>query len=1235
MAQTELQKFMASKKASTGSTLGSKIANAKLRLSDAGKTKDTRNALEKLLNLREDQNVLFDIAEVIGRPQQAIFSAIKASQEGNDVGASAMEGLSGNDYTNAGTLLRNAGMKDSGGAIGMDDVLGTAIDLLADPIAIPLAPVKAVGGGIKFTSALDIAAKGAVKGVKGGAKLTDKAIEFGLKKADNAKGITYTDGIRNITKDNQMFSGKLESYKGLKNDINTNFNYRNSSKANLVGRVASVEDNADFYKNIAGLEVKKLDDNIKVFAKQTGSTVEKVNQDFKVLAATAAPKETFMGNILESKKYVNIEDAELPNVLKILKENNITDFNISRTGKGIRVNKVPKELKVQPDKLDKLNNIIIKTKDVTDPAVLARADEIMQNPTFMKFYNDNHPDKMHANISRIFEEGTGVKIPTTKGYDRNSLEIKRRSGKDKAFITKKGADTFTENAKTRKLKETNEANLNKVKEKHISNLSDVKIARVDEQIIAQEAKIAAQEARLSKSLGKRGAGTKKLYKEVIEKEAGRIRIDDIFSNKIYKKFQKLVPGKELDDMLDYATKIGKKEKEYEVLLKKLDNVGLNDKDYDLILDKIKMRQSELITKSEQMAKKIDAMDVRVNNTMVDTLKSATKYADDVAKNSNEVKRVETKLTSYKETTKIIRSNINDSMIKSKANLKYLNNKRAMIANNPKRALEDLAIKDAIKDIEKQITLLDNDYAAKLFTESYSESFVDFIEKTTEQVKAKGILNEVLLSETFNDPSLFQVISNRSKQVPKGMVAVESETMIKTFDTWGGIVEDTGLDAFKTLVKDSKVYMTPEIHELMFKTVTNKEAHDFIKIVGFTNNAFKKLKTLSLGFQMRNGIGNPVNMWLSGMPLGQMQAYQAKSLGVWNKTNNILEKVSLGAKLTAEEAKTFALLQRFADSGLYKTGVKVMDLEEIIKTSKNGKNLPKKAYDKVFEFNAEVNSYVDGLNRLALFMYAEKSPKYVSKLGVTNAGEAVRKVLFDPNNMSPFEKKTMKKIIPFYTFTKQNLFYQIDNIARNPVKYNRLIRANNMTWDAQFDEDEYMRYQKEGFQVPLPINDSNGNPILMKLNLPLSDLGEYVSNPGQRLMSSTTPFLRAPVEAVMKKEFFTGRDITLEGMAGLDFIAKNTGLDLFSKTVPKVNNLMALENANGVDYLNTIAPSVSTVVNREKNITSNQYTDLEELNAYIKKLKDAGVAVRDVDKIKETAQQRLNRIKRARKKNATY
>ena len=65
------------------SSLETDVDNLTTRLESGGvdvnKETDNRNFLERALGLPEDQNVVFDVFELLGRPQQAIFGAINAA----------------------------------------------------------------------------------------------------------------------------------------------------------------------------------------------------------------------------------------------------------------------------------------------------------------------------------------------------------------------------------------------------------------------------------------------------------------------------------------------------------------------------------------------------------------------------------------------------------------------------------------------------------------------------------------------------------------------------------------------------------------------------------------------------------------------------------------------------------------------------------------------------------------------------------------------------------------------------------------------------------------------------------------------------------------------------------------------------------------------------------------------------------------------------------------------------
>lgn len=247
--------------------LQNQISNLKTRL-EAGGVKnpevDDINALEKLLNLKQDQGLIRDVFEILNRPQQALFTGIKNSQEGGSFLEGMKEGITGNEETAFKDILMNTGnFEDEKGKLDLVDALGFVGDVFLDPMNVPVAGFgkvgKALDAGDNVFKAMrnadtvdDLLFKAGGKAIKSGAKISDTVIEKGLKKLDEAKGIKYltpdAKSAANLGKyvdegsDAVGKLGDLEIYKAAKEKASGMFKFPDKvKKAILKGRSADVE----------------------------------------------------------------------------------------------------------------------------------------------------------------------------------------------------------------------------------------------------------------------------------------------------------------------------------------------------------------------------------------------------------------------------------------------------------------------------------------------------------------------------------------------------------------------------------------------------------------------------------------------------------------------------------------------------------------------------------------------------------------------------------------------------------------------------------------------------------------------------------------------------------------------------------------------------------------------------------------------------------------------------------
>lgn len=1338
-------------------------ANYRTRLASSGinpdDVTDKRNFLEKALNLEKDQNVLFDIFELIGRPQQALFGGIESMQEGGSFGEGAKEGITGERKTQFKNILTNAGMDDTEGQLDLADVLGFAGDVFLDPVDLALIPVTmggsaavkagssglkagtkalkaadtvsdvartakavdktsdalrgvkaasnisdtlrtgakladtsnqitraAVQGTTKFISPAEGLFRLAGKGAKGTAKLADKGLEKVLGKIDakqlrnvervaSETGQTAADILRQVGGKSDLLGDYRALKKGISNTID-------SSKmvGGLVGKTRRSANNVELADAISRAKVKDLNEGTRKvaenIAQKTGRNADDVMKEIsrdltrylEFQQDTSIDGSKFLKNLSgKSNKFTGTEDSvkALESVLN--KYDNIK-FKVADDGKSLVINtKKSKNLQAFKDNPDvqKLFSNLNLNKDLGySEKQLKELKEIGKRfgkgGDLEELYKANK--NTYNEISDIYKQYTGIDfsdMTKREGYlKRAPGEITQEAEKAGQGFARGSVDTRTFSGR----KHTAPAEVENVRrqekiasdinrtEKNIEStykqLSSNKKAMLESQKQAVELRKAEKLKKFNENIAKAGNKQEQINTGLKKIASMRDEVATKLDDKTIKNITKIKDEAVASSISKASNDLNNVTKEYNNLVKKLSDADLTDKEIKALTSKVDKLSDKMSVAQRKLNVKLDAVnDFTKNRTDV-----ILKNAHNAMKKSESIAVKENKLASQLGETLEKTRQLTQAQADTIAHFdKVINNLDMQIKGiNPER---DKKLLDKIKRLEDKKVILASQEGKDLFNLDYYAGLDTFLNQASEEAKGMSIYRDALATGSLYNKDYIKFAEDLvDGEIPRGFTKVNGDVLSSQFDDIKNFLPENS-DALKSLAEDFKgktLYMDKDFARLMNVTKNSKEqANALTKVIDSFNNMFKKYKILTPGFQVRNIAGNATNMVLSGMPANQIPIYYGKAGQVLNSADDLLAKVSKGVELTGKDADNWKILQQFYEGGFNKAGTKLQDLEQLVQKVE-GKKGP---LNKLTKVNAKFNEDMDSLNRLSLLMYANDHPKYIEKLGKSNAIDAVKYALMDPSNMNDFEKTTVKKIIPFYTFTKQNLLFQATNMMKNTPRYNRLIKAINSTY-SNLSDNEYFKYQKEGMQIPLPITDSNGNRIFLKTNLPLSDLGEWMEHPMQRTLSSTSPLIKTPYEMVTGKNIFTGQDSYYNNIN--DAIETVTGKKLSSGTKNLAGKAEQILAGLGVDTISTnmvkkvtaalkkyngdmddqamwaeIFRSVLQNTNQEKVEKSKAYEDMETYQEYIKGLKNQGIDVPTIRDINNQSKRSLRAVQRRR------
>jgi len=327
----------------------------------------------------------------------------------------------------------------------------------------------------------------------------------------------------------------------------------------------------------------------------------------------------------------------------------------------------------------------------------------------------------------------------------------------------------------------------------------------------------------------------------------------------------------------------------------------------------------------------------------------------------------------------------------------------------------------------------------------------------------------------------------------------------------------------------------------YQTLTNnEEISKFLKVYDGAQNWWKMW---SLGarpaYHAKNTVGNLWNNYLAGVttpkPYADAAAFQVK-----------LAKNNMNGSIAGY--KTDELYEAMATRGIFGEGQYSGDIARTVEdVLKGGSSNPftLSTRNPILRGGFKVGQTIEDNARIALFIDSLNKGKNFDQ-----AASQVRKYLFDYGDLSPFERSTLKRLMPFYTWSRKNLPLQLEAIVRHPDKVNKLNLAKE---NIQFETDvpdiedvpDYIRsampiYGAEKF-LGEPAVPGTAKAITLQNLIPFSDLTTFtkfldtetapsmiergkLSSTISTALGGISPLLKAPLEFFSNYDYFRRKNI---------------------------------------------------------------------------------------------------------------
>lgn len=1153
LLEEEESRKSALKKTDKKANVQSQIDNITTRMKASGvdvdKETDKRNPVEKFLGLPEDQGIIRDFFELLGRPQQALFGAWKENQDGGDLGDSlsaAWKHFKGDDETKFKEILKDNRLgwefEDEKGKADLVDWLGFAGDVLLDPADWPFIIAAPATGGASLLGLAD--------NVVDASRAADNAIDAVTAAAKAADAAKSAKVVRKSISD-LAFEGVGKAVKGATkladSGLTNTLKYLDETKG-VVNKVDNLSSKADEVVKIGYANKKAMT------ASDLGKYVR--NADELENSLKAIPK----GRL---EAYVDLKES-ISNIFKLkgktkdaIKAATKSDFLADTTKK--RVGKVLNEY----------------ADDVA-----ASADEIGMSAEKI---NEAMTDMIeYKGLNRV-HKGSEIIEAARKGAlaaTDDNIKIIEEIASD---VNNAGR---TIGGKPFKLGYSTDNGVIRLD----SNWSNKALSNVDEGAISLSPEMLAKEFTLSSN-----------YTDEQLEYLNKLENNKAFMN-FYEKHKDLTV--KLNKIID--EEFGKN-----FIEKFGDNIGYVPHSYTGF----------------------------ATNSNINGLLDADSI---IFAGNKSILSDRTRLGS------VLEENTLNSEILTKNYDKLDDVQKKFVDNNKDIFERNYAAALSKKYMDELPTLLKND--SKMTEILVSQSFEDLdemfkLDKSIRDASIAGNKDKMMsLAEEYNKRygnSNIKAVGQNG-EVPQGYTVLTQSVADDLADKLETLAKQLGNGDVSKVTSQIRKYGDKKVavdnYVLNLIGVMSESARPMGRLTDWYLNFYKKWKVASPTYLLNNLTGNMSNLWLSGINVSDQVKYFPDAYRIFNEGQSLMMRKHAGELLSATDSRIADLYEMMAKEGFGNPNVtaELLDMPECVKKYLRGDHRPSTIKEMISDgipyLTNKANTTMDTMSRAVVMLKSLDDPNYLAKLGVDNYADAIRKVMFDPKELTMFEREKLTKYIPFYTFAKKNLAYQIDNLGKNGGRYHRLMKTMEGLQDLATDgnSDNMEEYLKNNLYIPIPGVGKDGSYTVLRTQLPFGNLLDLSTDPLGGIVNMAGPIKAIP-EFVMNKNMFTGADIEKypgEMSKNIPFLTKKmehalgsfTGLDVPLKTGFRVLNGIQDTMNNGGTFFEGLGNGALNTVTMEQNINTDElsrmYDELDELEMLMQQYKGMGYEFATINELKK-------------------